>query len=188
MTGIVSIVVDANDHIAQARWWSEALRTPVLGESDDQAWIKPADAPEMDFVPVVPPKTSKNRVHLDLATYSADEHVALVSSLVDLGARRIDVGQPQNADWVVLADPEGDEFCVMEPRPAFDYSGPIGVVGIDTAALAESADFWELASGWRSLIREPTWAVFHAPSGLGPIWCSVQRTSRRSARTASIST
>ena len=60
--------------------------------------------------------TSKNRAHLDVAS-TADEHkVTLVARLEGLDARRIDIGQPEEVSWVVMADPEGNEFCVLTPR------------------------------------------------------------------------
>ena len=168
MTRLVSVVIDAMDHISQARWWSEALETPVTTEADDEAGIAPPDAPLMDFVPVTEPKSSKNRVHIDLATYSHNESADLVARLIDIGARRIDVGQPPDADWVVLADPEGNEFCVMEPRPGHGYSGLIGEIGVETTALAETTAFWLLASGWHAVRREASWSVLRSPSLRGP--------------------
>jgi hypothetical protein len=107
-------------------------------------------------------------VHLDLATYSKAEHTELVDRLADMGARPIDVGQPSDADWVVLADPEGNEFCVVEPRPTYGYHGPIASIDVDTAAVIPTTAFWVQASGWSRLIGEATWAVLRAPSGRGP--------------------
>jgi hypothetical protein len=165
---LVSVVVDATNHIEQARWWSEALETPVTTEAADEAGMAPPHAPRLDFVPVPDAKASKNRVHFDLATYSAGEHDALVARLLEIGARPVDVGQPPEADWVVLADPEGNEFCVMRPRPDNGYSGRIGEIGMDTASLPETAAFWARASGWDLLRHEPAWAVLRDPSGRGP--------------------
>jgi hypothetical protein len=68
------------------------------------------------FVPVPEGKTVKNRLHLDLAPGPDDDQAAEVGRLISMGARRIDVGQPQDATFVVLADPEGNEFCVLSPR------------------------------------------------------------------------
>jgi hypothetical protein len=67
------------------------------------------------FVPVAEGKQVKNRLHIDLAPRAADDHAAEVARLEQLGARRVDVGQGESP-WVVLADPEGNEFCVLTPR------------------------------------------------------------------------
>jgi hypothetical protein len=57
----------------------------------------------------------KNRIHLDVAPFTGDDHVGEVERLISLGARRIDIGQGVTP-WEVLADPEGNEFCVLTPR------------------------------------------------------------------------
>jgi Glyoxalase-like domain len=67
------------------------------------------------FVPVADPKVAKNRVHLDLRSADADDQAARVARLAALGARPADIGQG-DVPWVVLADPEGNEFCVLTPR------------------------------------------------------------------------
>nr|WP_231747718.1 VOC family protein [Auraticoccus cholistanensis] len=78
--------------------------------------------PGLVFVPVPEGKQVKNRLHLDLAPWGEDDQEAEVARLVGLGARRVDVGQSERpgADqpptWVVLADPEGNEFCVLSAR------------------------------------------------------------------------
>ena len=69
----------------------------------------------MCFMPVTDPKTVKNRGHLDL-TSSAAERDQEIGRLLALGARRVDVGQTGAESWIVLADPEGNEFCVVRPK------------------------------------------------------------------------
>jgi hypothetical protein len=164
---LVSVVIDSDDHIAQARWWSVALATPVAGEGDDEASLAPPGAPEIVFVPVPEAKTRKNRIHLDLATYSPSEHADLVASLTDRGAERVDLGQG-DADWVVLADLDGNEFCVVEPRPTHRYSGRLATIMLETVELQKTGEFWSTASGWRVLARGPAGTVLREPSWLGP--------------------
>ncbi len=72
--------------------------------------------PLLDFVRVPEPKAVKNRVHLDVAPRKGEDHAEAVRRLEALGARRVDVGQGADVTWVVLADPEGHEFCVLSPR------------------------------------------------------------------------
>jgi hypothetical protein len=164
---LFSVVVDSNDHIAQVRWWSDALATPVAGERDDEAWLAPPGAPTIVFVPVPELKICKNRIHLDLATYSASEHVHLVALLTDRGAERVDLGQG-DVDWVVLADLDGNEFCVVEPRPTHQYSGRLATIMLETVEPQKTGEFWSTASGWRVLAHGPAGAVFREPTLSGP--------------------
>ena len=107
------IVVDARDPVALGRWWVEALRWIIVNDDPDEFEIRPqADRlPGLIFEPVDDRKQVKNRLHLDLRPDDQDER------LIALGASRVDVGQGE-APWVVLADPEGNEFCVLRDRRA----------------------------------------------------------------------
>jgi hypothetical protein len=69
----------------------------------------------MCFMPAADPKTVKNRMHLDL-TSSAQDRDREIERLLALGARRVDIGQDGTESWTVLADPEGNEFCVIRPK------------------------------------------------------------------------
>jgi hypothetical protein len=66
-------------------------------------------------MPVTEPKVVKNRVHLDLTT-AADEREAEIERILTLGAQRVDIGQTGTESWTVLADPEGNEFCIVRPK------------------------------------------------------------------------
>ena len=72
----------------------------------------------MAFVAVSEGKSVKNRLHIDLAPHTSQDRDAEINRLERLGARRVDVGQSRSAPWTVLADPEGNEFCVLSPREA----------------------------------------------------------------------
>jgi predicted enzyme related to lactoylglutathione lyase len=100
-----------------ARFWTQALGWSVLSEREREIVIGPAvDAPVgICFMPVTGPKTVKNRLHLDLTTSAADRD-AEIARLLALGARHADVGQTGDESWTVLADPEGNEFCVVRPK------------------------------------------------------------------------
>ena len=100
-----------------ARFWAQALRWSVLSERDREVVIGPdVGAPVgICFMPVTDRKTVKNRLHLDLTT-AADDRDAEIERLLGLGARRVDVGQTGEESWTVLADPEGNEFCVVRPK------------------------------------------------------------------------
>ncbi|WP_406072137.1 VOC family protein [Micromonospora sp. NBC_01638] len=109
-----SLTVDAHDPARLARWWAEALGYQVVTEKPDEVEIRQsADRlPGLVFVPVTDGKERKNRLHLDLRPANLE---AEVERLVDMGARHVDIGQG-DVDWTVLADPEGNEFCVLHAR------------------------------------------------------------------------
>ena len=111
------VVVDAHDLPGLARFWSQALDWKILSERAGEIVIGPdVNAPVgMCFMPVSDPKTVKNRVHLDITTDAGDRD-AEIERLLALGARRVDVGQTGEESWTVLADPEGNEFCVIRPK------------------------------------------------------------------------
>jgi hypothetical protein len=108
------LVVDSRDFRAQGRWWAEALAWEILDEDDDVVEVGDRDGsgPTLLFLNVPEVKAVKNRLHLDLVP---DDQDAEVARLVELGAQRIDIGQGEQS-WVVLADPEGNEFCVLSAR------------------------------------------------------------------------
>ena len=124
-----SVVIDCIDVSAQARWWAEVLGWQTAYEGVDEVVIVPAHAlekadsipveergPGLVFVLVPEGKQVKNRLHIDLAPRESDDQAAEVARLESLGATRIDVGQPADARFIVMADPEGNEFCVLSPR------------------------------------------------------------------------
>jgi Glyoxalase-like domain len=121
-TRLVHVVADANDPPGLARFWADALGWVIGDVADDEVDVWPdgyrypdPSALPLVFVPVPEPKQAKNRVHLDLATQSAGEQASLVARLRDLGATPADVGQGPDVPWTVLADPEGNEFCLCRP-------------------------------------------------------------------------
>ena len=111
------IVVDTYDLPGLARFWTQALGWKVLSERENEIVIgTDENAPVgMCFLPVADPKTVKNRVHLDLTSSAADRNQE-IDRLLALGARRVDIGQTGAESWTVLADPEGNEFCVVRPK------------------------------------------------------------------------
>jgi hypothetical protein len=108
------IVVDAAQPAALGRWWASALGWVVTFEAEDEFEIRssPERLPGLLFVPEGDRRVTKNRLHPD---FRPDDQAAEVDRLLALGARRADVGQGEQP-WVVLADPEGNEFCVLAPR------------------------------------------------------------------------
>ncbi|MDQ6697690.1 MAG: VOC family protein [Actinomycetota bacterium] len=157
-TRLYSIVIDSVDPAALGRWWSDAVGWPVTHEEAGEVVVEPSEdnviVPALVFGTVPETKTTKNRVHLDLATTSAEHQAALIERLVHRGARTVDIGQGDADDddrvpWSVLADPEGNELCVLEPRERYLGRGPVAAIVVDAADPAALARFWEQASGWR---------------------------------------
>ncbi len=105
------IIVDSIAPVDLGKWWCNALSWVVVNDDPNEFEIRPDidQMPGMLFALVPGAKTIKNRLHLDFRPQDRD---AEVERLVGLGASRVDIGQ-RDASWVVLADPEGNEFCVL---------------------------------------------------------------------------
>jgi hypothetical protein len=117
---IQALGIDSADPAAIATFWQSALGWRRTREETDEVVLEPPAgspqdgvAPDLLFLRVPERKIGKNRLHLDLRP--ADQ-AAEVTRLVGLGARRVDVGQGDGVTWVVMADPEGNEFCVLRAR------------------------------------------------------------------------
>jgi len=124
MLKLQCITVDAHDPHALAAFWAEALGWKVGKDVNDvEVWIErelgdPNNTgfPDILFLKNLDPKKSKNRLHLD---FRPNDQAAEVARLEKLGAKKIDIGQSAEptCTWVVMADPEGNEFCVLSARP-----------------------------------------------------------------------
>lgn len=112
---IWTVTVDCNNPTDLARFWQEALGYGVAYEDDGEVAIESGTktGSVLLFLKVPGKKGSKNRLHLDL---NPDDQPAEVERLKKLGATEADIGQGAEVTWVVLADPEGNEFCVLTPR------------------------------------------------------------------------
>ena len=111
---IATIAVDAAQPEVVAEFWCQVLGWHVLERDDEMVSIGPDDGsgPGMDVIAVPEGKVVKNRLHLDLRADGTTTQQEL-DRLLALGARRTDVGQGPDVSWVVLADPEGNEFCLL---------------------------------------------------------------------------
>ena len=111
------VVVDCEDPRRVADFWANVLGWPVTNDKRGYCWISSDGGhtpPIFVFVPVPEGKTVKNRVHIDVNPSGCDPPEEL-ERLLALGATKIDVGQG-DVPWVVLADPEGNEFCLLGRR------------------------------------------------------------------------
>jgi hypothetical protein len=124
-----SNVIESTDHRRLAAWWRDALDWELIYDTEHESVVIPRWAEEIGakltfhqfppglvFVPVEHEKQTKNRIHMDLAPHTSDDRDAEIARLEGLGATRIDVGQGPDVSWTVLADIDGNEFCVLSSR------------------------------------------------------------------------
>lgn len=167
---LVSLCCDANDPLRLARFWADALRWDVDDETDDEIGLVPTDDNRWGilFEPIPEKKPGKNRIHLDLTTTSIDDQQETVARLVELGAHHIDIGQGPDEGHVVLADPEGNEFCIIEPDNNFLADcGRLGSITCD--GTREVGYFWSEALGWPLVWDQDEETAIRAPDGTGPL-------------------
>jgi len=166
---LVALCFDANDPSLLARFWAEALRWEV-DETQDEIGLVPTDATRfrIDFQAVPEKKAGANRLHLDLTTTSVDDQNETVERLVELGGRHIDIGQGPDDEHVVLADPEGNELCIIEPTNSFladcERLGSITCDGSQQVGY-----FWSEALGWPLVWDQDEETAIRAPDGTGPL-------------------
>lgn len=167
---LVALCLDANDPLRLARFWAAALRWEVDEESDDEIGLVPTDDTRFRilFEPVPEKKAGANRLHLDLTTTSIDDQQESVARLVGLGARHVDVGQRPDEGHVVLADPEGNELCIIEPENKF-LAGCGRLGSITCNGTREVGYFWSEALGWPLVWDQDEETAIRAPDGTGPL-------------------
>jgi predicted enzyme related to lactoylglutathione lyase len=167
---LVALCFDANDPLGLARFWAAALRWEVDDESQHKVGLVPTDDTRFKilFLPVAEKKAGQSRLHLDLTTTSIDDQQESVARLVELGARRIDIGQRPDEAHVVLADPEGNELCIIEPENKFLAGcGRLGSITCD--GTREVGYFWSAAIGWPLVWDQDEETAIRAPDGTGPL-------------------
>ncbi|WP_328999527.1 VOC family protein [Kribbella sp. NBC_00709] len=173
-TRLVQVNIQARDNSAIGRFWADALGWKVTGDQAGETNVEPEgvtypdpSAIVIDVVPGAEAKTVKNRVHLDLATTSTAHQADLIARLQKLGATPVDIGQG-DVDWTVLADPEGNEFCVLEPRAVYSDTGPIAAVAVDSADPRAMAQFWSQATDWTVHEVTDEFSSLRSAKGVGP--------------------
>ncbi|MEV6324511.1 VOC family protein [Nocardia sp. NPDC051787] len=185
-TRLACVVFDADRPRLVADFWAELLGWSVTLECPDRVDVAAceADGPglALTFLPALRAKIGKNRLHLDLATRSLDHQRTQVDRALALGARRVNIGQGA-VPWTVLADPEGNEFCVLEPREEYVDTGAVAAIVVDTRDPARLAEFWSVATGWPFTHRGARLAGLRSPAGLGSWLEFVQTPDAGSGRT-----
>ncbi|MFF5053887.1 VOC family protein [Micromonospora sp. NPDC000663] len=173
-TRLVQINMKAHNDAALGGFWAQVLGWEVSSEGPGVTNLEPEGfvypdpvAVCIDLVAYPDPKTVKNRVHVDLATTSAAHQAELVTHLKDLGATVADVGQG-DVPWTVMADPEGNEFCVLDWRDTAHDTGPIASVVVDCADPRAMARFWGEATDWTVHKVTDDSALLRSATGVGP--------------------
>ncbi|MER7761670.1 VOC family protein [Streptomyces sp. NPDC097619] len=173
----VNVNIKAVDPDRVGGFWAEALGWGLSSEAPGVSNVEPGggyvwpDPSALCIDVVVVPEAKapvKNRVHLDLATTSAAHRAETVERLLALGATRADVGQGPDVPWTVLADPEGNEFCVLEPREVYRDTGPVAAVVVDCEDPRAMARFWDAATDWTLHSVSGDSAVLRSSHGVGP--------------------
>ncbi len=171
---LVQVNIKARDDAALGRFWAAALGWEQSSEAPAVTNLQPPDfdwpdaaAVCIDLVTVPDPETVAYRAHIDLASTSAEHQAELVAHLRTLGATSADIGQG-DVPWVVLADPEGNPFCVLEPREIYDDTGPIAAVVVDCTDPRAMARFWNEALDWTLLEVTDDLARLRSAEGVGP--------------------
>ncbi|WP_030610912.1 VOC family protein [Streptomyces sclerotialus] len=171
---LVQVNFKAGDDSALGRFWAEALGWGVSSEAPGVTNVEPVgfawpdpSAVCIDVVTVPDPETVEYHAHIELATTSAAHHAELVARLKELGATPADGGRG-DLPWTVLADPEGNEFCVLEPREIYRDTGPIAAVVVDCADPRAMARFWGEAMDWTLHQVTDDRALLRSAKGVGP--------------------
>ena len=168
-----ALAFDANDPQNLAGFWTPALRWTVANDASDTdtdaVRVTSTDGTRFDVVVRESPgtKREKNRIHIDLTTTTADDQSGTVEHLLALGGRHVDIGQGPDETHVVLADPEGNEFCVIDPDNQFlSTCGRFGSITCDGSPAV--GYFWRDALGWQLTWDQDGETAIRAPDGTGP--------------------
>jgi len=168
-TRLIALCFDANDPLRVARFWAAVLSWEIYDETPEEIGLMPTDGTlfRLLFRPVPEPKVGKNRIHLDLVSETPGRQREMVDRLIALGASRIDIGQGEVA-WTVMADPEGNEFCVVLRGEFLATTGPIGAIVFEPADYPAVGRFWAEATGWPVMYDQDGDIAIRDPSGRGP--------------------
>jgi predicted enzyme related to lactoylglutathione lyase len=163
---LVALRLDAHDPRALAGFWGGLLGWPSTDDPGDGITLLPSDDTgfSIRILPSLEQKAGPNRMHPDLTSASLDDQQRTVARALTLGARHIDVGQLPEERHVVLADPEGNEFCVIEPGNNFLAGcGFLGELACD--GTQDVGYFWSAALGWPLVWDQDQETAIQSPRG-----------------------
>ena len=161
---LLTVTVDAHDPARLARFWAGLLDRKVV-EDAGGALLPGEDAQlGLRFVPSRAAKAGRNRMHPHLTSTSLADQQHTVATALALGGDHLDVGQLPEEEHVVLADPEGNEFCVIEPGNSFLAGcGPLGELACDGNRAV--GVFWSAALGWPLVWDQDEETAIQSPYG-----------------------
>ena len=168
-THLVALCFDANDPARLARFWGGVLGRELADDPDDPdevVALLPSDGTgfRIEFASTQAPKSGPNQIHLHLTSTSLDDQQSTVARALRLGGRHLDVGQLPEEAHVVLADPEGNEFCVIEAGNSFLADcGFLGELACDGSE--EVGHFWSEALGWPLVWDQDQETAIQSPGG-----------------------
>lgn len=165
---LFALSFDANQPLRLARFWSGVLGWDLTDDPPDGVALLPTDDTgfRIRFLPTERPKVGPNPMHFDLTSASLEDQRQTVARALELGANHIDIGQRPEEGHVVLADPDGNEFCVIEPGN--DFLADCGFVGaLACDGSQEVGYFWSEALGWPLVWDQNQETAIRSPLG-GP--------------------
>ncbi|MEV6522384.1 VOC family protein [Longispora sp. NPDC051575] len=165
---LFAVCFDALEPARVARFWSALLGWEPAEDPADGVTLLPNDDTgfRLRFVPTTEPKVTQNQMHFDLTSTSLENQRETVARALDLGGQHADVGQTGDEGHVVLADPEGNEFCVIEPGNNFLADcGFVGALACDGSQ--DVGYFWSGALGWPLVWDQDQETAIRSPHG-GP--------------------
>ncbi|WP_157253668.1 VOC family protein [Nonomuraea typhae] len=165
---LVALSFDANDPARLARFWAGILGWEMADDPVEGITLLPDDDTgfRLRFVASQEKKTGQNQIHFDLTSKSLEDQQHTVDRALELGGQHIDIGQRPEEGHVVLADPEGNEFCVIEPGNNFlAECGFLGALSCDGSQ--EVGYFWSAALGWPLVWDQNEETAIRSPHG-GP--------------------
>jgi Glyoxalase-like domain len=162
---LVNVCIDAHDPVALGRFWSDLLGREMVADPPGVSLLSDDDTGfDIDIWPTDEPKRGPNQMHFDLTSSSVEDQRETVRRALALGANHIDVGQLPEEEHVVLADPEGNEFCVIEPGNTFLAGcGRIGALSCDGSQ--EVGYFWSRALDWPLVWDQDQETAIQSPNG-----------------------
>ena len=163
---LFAVCLDANDLPRLARFWAGVLGWEIADDPHDGIALLPSDDTgfRIRFLPTQEQKTGRNQMHLHLTSTSLDDQQSTVARALGLGGRHLDIGQAPEDEHVVLADPEGNEFCVIEPGNSFLADcGFVGELACDGSQ--EVGYFWSEALGWPLVWDQDQETAIQSPGG-----------------------
>lgn len=163
---LFALCFDANDPSHLAHFWAGVLGLEVADDPQDGIALLRSDDGgfRIRFTAIQEKKLGPNQMHFDLTSTSLEDQQETVARALGLGARHIDIGQRPEEGHVVLADPEGNEFCVIEPGNNFlADTGLIGALSCDGSQ--DVGYFWSEALGWPIVWDQDEETAIQSPRG-----------------------